>query len=173
MRSFVWLTAWISLLLAGCQPASPASEVDYRADLKMTAEDCASTCRFIRGQLDITNNGQTLLCVPAVYESEAAFGALLLQYRGSRTWIEMTDSYDPNPFLSPRFEQDMQTLISWPQLVIPPGESRELHLAFDGKFDVRDQPVDALLRFIGFDCASSARTPRFKIESLPAQMDFR
>ncbi len=165
--------AIISLFASGCQYASQATAApSYEASLDVQAEQCGKTCDFTIARVRVKNTGTDLLCIPSVYSDEGGFGALILGRRSNNEPVELIESYDPNPFLSPRYREDMLVFAALPQRVLQPGQAVEIRMTFFRKFELAPLPTEATLRFVGFACRQREGEPLARIENLRANVAF-
>jgi hypothetical protein len=164
------LAAAVAWMFAGCQqqPFAPR-QPRYELSMKVTAEECAPTCRFVSARVHVRNTGDGLLCVPDVYD-ERNPGTVMIRYRSGQ-WIELLKPSDGNLFLSPR-QADSLAYISWPQRVLHPGETLNIGMTLDGLYDLKAESAEAMLDFIAFDCASTKAAPVAKAAQASAAVAF-
>jgi len=124
-------------------------------------------------RLRIENTGNEVLCVPSVYSDRNGQAALYLKYRASNEAVNLTRSYDPNRFSSRRYRDDMLDFFKLPQTVIQPGSHHNFQLTFDGEFDLRKQPADAMLRLVAFGCRATSAKPDAVFQDLRSEVVFR
>ena len=165
--------AIIALAAGGCQNApQPRLAPSYNASVVVEAEQCTRTCDLIMAKVRVTNTGTDLLCIPSVYSDENGFGALFLAYQANGEPLELTEGYDPNRFLSPRYKEDMLEFADLPQRVVQPGQTVEIDMRFFRKFDLGPLPTTATLRFVGFACRQVESKPVARIEDLKTDVRF-
>ena len=166
--------AIFALAASGCQNApQPQLAPSYSASVVVDAEQCTSTCDLIMAKVRVTNNGTDLLCIPSVYSDENGYGALFLAYQANGEPLELTEGYDPNRFLSPRYKEDMLEFADLTQRVVQPGQTVEITMRFFRKFDLGPLPTTATLRFVGFACRQVKGKPAAQIEDLKTDVRFR
>lgn len=167
-------TAVLSCAILGCGQVSDRSiEPAYAASFKVEAEQCATYCRFVIVRLRVENTGNEVLCVPSVYSDSGGSAALNLTDRASGEHINLTRSYDPDRFHSLRYRQDMLEFFDLPQTVVQPGGYRDFRLTFDGDFELRNQPTDAMFRLVAFRCRSTSTEPDAVFQDLHSEVIFQ
>ena len=164
--------AAFSCAITGCEKVG-TSEPAYTASFKVEAEQCSSYCRFVIVHLRVENTGNEVLCVPSVYSDHSGQAALYLKDRASNEEINLTRSYDPNRFSSRRYQDDMLYFFDLPQTVIQPGSHHDFRLTFDGEFELRNQPTDAMLRLVAFRCRAISAKPDAVFQDLRSEVVFQ
>ena len=165
--------AILSCANLGCGKVSNgASEPAYKASFKVEAEQCDSYCRFVIVRLKIANTGNEVLCVPSVYSGNGGAAALNLTDRASSQAVSLTRGYDPDRFHSLRYREDMLDFFDLPQTVIQPGTHHGFLLTFDGDFELRKQPTDAMLRLVAFRCRVSSAKPDAVFQDIRSDVVF-
>lgn len=164
--------AVLSCAISGCGKVG-TSELAYTASLKVEAEQCTSYCRFVIVRLRVENTGNEVLCVPSVYDDTTGQAALFLKDRASHEQLNLTRSYDPNRFSSRHYRRDMLDFFELPQTVIQPGGHHDFKLTFDGEFELRDQPTDAMLRLVAFRCRVVSAKPDAMFQDLRSEVTFK
>jgi hypothetical protein len=159
--------------ISGCRKVgNETGEPAYKASFKVEAEQCATYCRFVIVRLKIENIGNEVLCVPSVYSSGGGSAALNLTDRTSSDPVNLTRSYDPDRFHSRRYKDDMLDFFDLPQTVIQPGSHHDFRLYFDGDFELRRQPTDAMLRLVAFRCRATSAQPDAAFQDLRSEVMF-
>ncbi len=165
--------AVLSSAILGCGKVSnETSEPAYKASFKVEAEQCATYCRFVLVRLKIENTGNEVLCVPSVYSDSGGSAALNLTDRASSEPVNLTRSYDPDRFHSRRHREDMLDFFDLPQTVIQPGSHHDFRLTFDGDFELKKQPTDAMLRLVAFRCRATSAKPDAAFQDLRSEVVF-
>jgi hypothetical protein len=167
-------TAVLSCLMSGCgKTREGSSDPSYTASFKVEAEQCETYCRFVIVRLRIKNIGNEVLCVPSVYSDSNGSAALNLTDRASGKPIDLTWSYDPDRFHSLRYRDHMLDFFDLPQTLVQPGSHHDFRLTFDGDFELRNQPADAMFRLVAFRCRATSAKPDAVFQDLRSEVVFK